>query len=394
MKKTKEEIKKYRKLILTASAALVIMGGAYYGYTRYQAGQSMQMPVPTVSAVKITSTDVYPETSFVAKIESKDKVGLRARVQGFLQKRLFQEGDMVKENQPLFIIEPVNFEASVREAQANVAKAEAQVKNAKAQFERTQKLFKTKDVSESKLDEAEAAYNSAEAVLSQAKAQLDLAQKDLEYTTIVAPMDGKIGESTYSVGELIGPTSNVLAQVVRVDPIEAVFSVSENEILKLQKNFEKTDEVTVTFLQADGSKYEREGHINFVDVTLDEAMNTLKIKASFPNEKGKLISGQYGRIILKSLEPRSEIVVPMKAVQQDMTGTYVYLVNAENKIERREVTRGEELENFNVVIEEGLQPGETIVTEGFQKIAPQAVVQIVDENTAGASADKTVKQVQ
>ncbi len=377
-------VKRYKKAVLIASVAVIIGLGAYYGYQSMQTVQRGQMPVQAVSVMKVETTPVFPESSFVAKIESKDKVGLRARVQGFLQQRLFKEGDIVKENQPLFIIEPVNFEAGLREAQANVAKAEAQVKNAKAQFERTKTLFKTKDVSEAKLDESEAAYNSAEATLGQAKAKLDLAQKDLEYTTIVSPMDGKIGESTYSVGELIGPSSNILAQVVRINPIDAVFSVSENELLKLQKNFEKTPEIAVDFIRSDGSKYEKTGKIDFVDVTIDEAMNTLKIKASFPNEEGELISGQYGRIILKSLEPRQEIVIPQRAVQQDMTGTYVYIVDGDNKVQRREVTRGDELEGFNVIIDDGLHVGDTVVTEGFQKIAPMMTVNPVVETNASA----------
>lgn len=363
----------------------VLIGGGYYVYSSYSRTQTRQMPATAVEALKLEMSEVYPETSFVAKIESQDKVGLRARVQGFLQQRLFKEGDIVKKDQPLFVIEQVNFEANVREAEANVAKAEAQVKNAKAQFDRAKTLYKTKDVSESRLDEAEAAYASAEASLGQAKAKLDLARKDLEYTTIVSPMDGKIGESTYSVGELIGPDSGVLAQVVAVNPIDAVFSVSENQLLNLQKNFKDSKETTVQFITADGNKYQEDGKINFIDVTLDDAMNTLKIKASFPNPENKLIAGQYGRVLLKSLDPQKEIVVPMKAVQQDMTGTYVYVVTGENKIEKRDVVRGEELEGFKVVITSGVKAGDVIVTEGFQKIAPGAIVEPVFEEK-GAQA--------
>ncbi|MBQ9089658.1 MAG: efflux RND transporter periplasmic adaptor subunit [Alphaproteobacteria bacterium] len=373
--------KKYKKILIISITAIAICSIGYWGYKYFTKNQEQNMPIPAVEVVKVNTQDIYPQSSFVAKIESKDKVGLRARVQGFLQQRLFQEGDLVKEGQPLFIIEPVNFEASVREAQANVTKAEAQVKNAKSQFDRTKTLFKTKDVSEAKLDETQAAYHSAEASLEQAKAKLDLAKKDLEYTTIVSPMDGKIGESTYSVGELIGPASNTLAQVVRVDPIDAVFSVSENEMLNLQKNFPKSGKVAVDFIKADGTVYQQEGQIDFVDVTLDEAMNTLKIKASFPNKDGELISGQYGRIMIKSLEAKPEIVIPMKAVQQDMMGTYVYLVDNNNQIVRREVIRGTELEGFNVVIDDGLNVGDTIVTEGFQKIAPQMTVKPIFEPT-------------
>ncbi len=380
----------FKSKFLFIGIGVIALGAiGWYGYTRLQTPPALSMPQTSVSAMKIEPEKVFPEVSFVAKIESKDSVGLRARVQGFLQKRLFNEGDVVKENQPLYIIEPVNFEAAVREAEANVAKAEAQVKNMKAQFERTQKLYKTKDVSESKLDEFEANYRSAEAVLAQAKAQLDVAKKDLEYTTIVAPMDGRIGESTYSVGELIGPSSNVLAKVVRINPIDAVFSVSENQLLNLQKNFKKDGKVTVTFIKSDGSKYEKTGAIDFVDVTLDEAMNTLKIKASFPNEAGELISGQYGRVNIKSLNAIPEIVIPQKAVQQDMTGTYAYVLDAEGRVSRRDVIRGDELDNFQVIINSGLNAGDVIVTEGFQKIAPQMIVKPVFENADQVQSQPT-----
>lgn len=366
----------FSRPIVCALVVCILLGMGYFIYVSYYRNdRTGQMPTTIVDAVRVEPIEIYPETSFVAKIESQDKVGLRARVQGFLQQRLFKEGDIVKKDQPLFVIEQVNFEANLREAQANVAKAEAQVKNAKAQFERAKTLYKTKDVSESRLDEAEATWASSEALLGQAKAKLDLARKDLEYTTIVAPMDGKIGESTYSVGELIGPESGVLAQVVVVNPIDAVFSVSENQLLNLQKSFKNSKNVMVQFVAADGNRYTENGEINFIDVTLDDAMNTLKIKASFPNPDTKLISGQYGRVILKSLDSCQEIVVPMKAVQQDMTGTYVYVITTDNKIEKRDVVRGEELEGFRVIITSGLKVGDVIVTEGFQKIVPGAVVQ-------------------
>ena len=361
------------KIVFIGGLFCALCGLGYYGYS-VKPVVTQQPQVVSVDVEKVGLQTIYPKSSFVAKIEAQDKVGLRARVQGFLQERLFKEGDIVKKGQPLFVIEPVNFEATVREAEANVAKAQAQVKNTQAQYERAKILFKTKDVSQSKLDTDEAAYASAQAALGQAEAKLDLAKKDLEYTTIVSPMDGKIGESVYSVGELIGPSSGILAEVVAVNPIDAVFSVSENEMLVLQKNFKTDAGVVVQFITSDGVLYPEDGQINFVDVSLDEAMNTLKIKASFPNPDNKLISGQYGRVVLQSKASIQEIVIPMKAVQQDMLGSYVYIVNDQNKIEKRDVVRGAELEGFQTIISSGLSAGDVIVVEGFQKIAPQAVV--------------------
>lgn len=370
---------KKKKVIKGIIIAAVVAGAAYWGYGMYQSSAkrgAMQMGAPAVSVIEVARQNVHPEVSFVAKIESMDKVGLRARVTGFLQERLFNEGDMVKEGQPLFVIEKVNFEASVREAEANYEQAQAQATNAKAQYDRTQKLFKTKDVSEARLDETKAAHMSAMAAVSQMKARLDLAKQDLDYTEITAPMSGKIGESTFSVGELIGPDSGVLAEIVKIDPIDAVFSVSENEMLSLQYQFrdQSNGNATVKFYTSDGREYPYEGRFSFIDNALDEAMNTLKLKASFPNPDGKLISGQYGRVVLTSPTTISDIVIPMKAVQRDMLGAFVYVVGAENIIEKRAIKTGTELPNFEVVVREGLNPGEKIVVEGFQKISPNIAV--------------------
>lgn len=364
-----------------AIIAAVILGGAYYGYGYWKAYQMQtagQMPVAAVSVIDVSKKQIYPEASFVAKIEAQDKVGLRARVTGFLQERLFKEGDMVEQGQPLFIIEPVNFEAKVREAAANLSQAEAKAVNARSQYDRTKTLFKTKDVSESRLDEAKAAYDSANAAVAQMKASLDLTQKDLDYTTIKSPMSGKIGESKFSVGELIGPESGVLAEIVKINPIDAVFSVSENQLLELQQQFEATTarSAKVRFFLSDGAEYQEAGTFSFVDNALDEAMNTLKLKASFPNPQGKLISGQYGRLVLTGSKTISDIVIPMRSIQRDMLGAFVYIVNKENIVEKREVKTGTELPNFDIVVTDGLDVGEKVVVEGFQKIQPNMTVSV------------------
>ena len=359
---------------------VLLAAGGYVGYTywktgsipffRQQASVSTQaMPPQVVDVITASQKSIYPEASFVAKIEAQNKVGLRARVTGFLQEALFNEGDIVKKGQPLFLIEKVNFEAQVRQAAANLAKAEAAAANAKAQFERIQTLFKTKDVSASKLDEAQAAKDAAVATVDQMKASLDLAQKDLEYTTIVSPIDGKIGEKNFSVGELIGPSSGVIAEIVSINPIDAVFSVSENQLLTLQEQFKNEANTEVHFMTSNNKIYPKSGKINFIDVALDEAMNTLKIKASFPNPDNRLISGQYGRVILKGKQPIKRIVIPMKAVQRDLKSVYVYLVNDKNQIVKQDIKTGLELSDFNIVVEDGLKGGEKIVVAGFQKIA-------------------------
>ena len=366
------------KKSLIAFALVAGLGYAgYHGYQIYispaETTQAQKQP-QVVDVISVQTENIEPEVSFVAKITSPDRVGLRARVSGFLQEKLFNEGEIVQKGQPLFIIEKVNFEARVRQAEANLAQAEANAINAKAQFERTKILYETKDVSTAKLDEAQAARDSAIAAVSQMRAQLDLAKKDLEYTTIVSPIDGKIGEKTFSVGELIGPESGVLAEIVSVNPMNAVFSVSENQLLTLQEQFGKKEDTTVQFIMANNKVYPLEGILKFIDVSLNESMNTLKMKASFPNPEQLLIPGQYGRVLLKGKHPINRIVIPMKAVQRDLKGAYVYLVDNENKVIKQNIKTGLELPDFKVIIEDGLTSGEKIIIAGFQKIAPNMTV--------------------
>lgn len=351
--------------------AAAVLGLAYGGwrYMRPDAPQTSP-PAPAADVITARQKPIVPEMIFVAKLEAPERVGLRARVTGFLQERLFQEGDAVRAGQLLFRIEPDNFEANVRQAQASLAKAQAALENATAQHERTATLFKTNDVSEARLDETKAARDSAAAAVRQTKAQLDLAQKDLEYTEIVAPIAGKIGESVFSVGELLGPTSGVLAEVVSMDPMDAVFAVSENQLLLLQDILKTPANAQVSLITSNGKTYPRAGALNFVDVTLDETMNTLKMKASFPNPQEHLISGQYGRVALKSAVPLTALTVPLRAVQRDQAGAFVYIVAEGNVLEKRAVQTGLELPDFEVVIEEGLNDGDTVVVSGFQRIAP------------------------
>ena len=311
-------------LALLIVTALILIALITWKLTHQSPQQNA--PIPVVNAIQIDWQDVTSEKSFVAKIESRDRVGLRARVTGFLQARLFKEGDYVEKDQPLFIIERVNFESAVKEAQANFDRAAARAKNAQIQYNRTNNLYRTKDVSRARLDDDEATHVAAKADLTQMEARLEIAKQELEYTVIKAPIQGRIGEAFFSVGELIGPQSGLLATIVTVDPMDAVFSVSENELLKARRQFLTTNDTEALFMTADDYQYPETGTINFIDVALDEGMNTLKMKVSFPNPEHRLIPGQYGRVILKSKKPIKMLVIPQKAVQHTTSDEFVLVV--------------------------------------------------------------------
>ena len=372
-------LQKTTKKLLILLSILILIAVLWFGWKTLHQNSGMAQQPPKVNVVKIDWHELSPEGSFVAKIESRDRVGLRARVTGFLQKQLFKEGDYVEKDQPLFIIEQDNFKSALKEAQANYDRAAARAKNAQAQYDRTSKLYRTKDVSKARLDDDEAAYAAAKADLSQTEARLDIAQKDLEYTIIQSPIDGKVGEALFSVGELIGPQSGVLANVVTIDPMDAVFSISENEMLLARRQFLNANEAEAIFITSDGYEYPEIGTINFVDVALDEGMNTLKMKASLPNPEHKLISGQYGRIKLRAKKPTKMLTIPQKAIQRTTDSEYVLVVKPDNTIEQRPIKTGIELPNFQMELLEGVNAGENVVIEGFQKITVGATVSPVTE---------------
>ena len=369
---------KTKKISITLIGVLLIIG-IFMTWKVIQKPSTPSQKAPAVNVTKIDWHELSPESSFVAKIESRDRVGLRARVTGFLQKQLFNEGDYVEKGQPLFIIEQDNFRSALKEAGANYDRAAARAKNAEAQYNRTSQLYRTKDVSKARLDDDEAAYTAAKADLNQMEARLNIAQKDLEYTIIQSPINGKIGEALFSVGELIGPQSGILANVVTIDPMDAVFSLSENEMLLARRQFVNTNGVEAIFITADGYDYPETGTINFVDVALDEGMNTLKMKASLPNPEHKLISGQYGRIKLRAKKPTKMLTIPQKAIQRTTDTEYVFVVKPDNTIEQRPIKTGIELPDFQMELLEGLNAGENVVVEGFQKITVGAAVTPVAE---------------
>lgn len=363
-------------LILMIIVALCV--GGYFGYKRISppTDEQKMMAIP-VDVIVAEESDFYPTLSFVSKIEAVDKVAVRARVTGFLTKRLFKEGELVQKGQLLFQIEKDQFEADVRRAEANLAKAEASSENAAAQYKRAQDLFKTKDVSEARLDEREAEFNTAKAIVKQAQSELDIAKLNLDYTDIRAPLTGRIGASVYSEGALIGPESGALATLVSITPMYAVFSVSENQLLQMKEFLNlgegdtyvgKTEsDLDITFQFADGKVYDKKGSLNFIDIAIDDQMNTLKLRVSFPNEDSDLIAGQYGRVNIVFKKAQKALLIPSVLIQRDLSGAFLYVVSKAGTLEQRPVKEGLELTNGMTIITNGLSVGDKVLVNNFQK---------------------------
>lgn len=355
---------------LSSAIAIVALTGCGEGN---QNAQRPAPPPPAVTVVKAITEDVRPTYRFTGRIEAVMKVDLRARVDGFLQKRLFTEGADVKEGELLFTIEKGLYQAAVDEAKAAVVTAEASLKLAEVEFARQSELVQKNVGAQARLDEAIAKLGEARGNLMQQKAALERAELNLSYTDIRAPIDGRIGRASVSIGNFVGPSTGPLATIVSQDPIYVGFPVTQREVLDYRRERGNPAEIVVYLQLADGSRYEHPGKLNFLDVTVNQGTDTVLVRATFPNPERTLVDGQLVSVVLEGGKPEHAIVVPAQALQLDQAGTFVLVVDAEDKVQVRRVEIGVP-RGTNLVIRKGLKEGERVVTEGIQRIRPGQVV--------------------
>jgi membrane fusion protein (multidrug efflux system) len=361
-----------------AGSLLAALGLVLLGCDDQPEPTSAAAPPPAVSVVEVAPRDVTPSAQFLGRVVAIDKVELRARVQGFLEQRLFTEGDDVEAGDLLFVIEQPPFQARVAQANAEVARTEATLAEANATLARVQQAVKSGAVSKQELDQATAAAQEAQAQVLSAKAQLQIAQLDLSYTEIRAPISGRIGLTTYTIGNLVGPDSGVLATIVSEDPIYATFPISTRIILEVRKHFVETGqepEVVVRAQLPDGTIYGHPGKANFVDIQADQTTDTITVRAEFPNPERLLVDGQFVNVTVEEQKPDLAIVVPQSALQIDQAGAYVLIANSQDQIEQRRIETGQTI-GPDLAVRSGLQKGDRVVVEGIQKVRPGATVAI------------------
>jgi membrane fusion protein (multidrug efflux system) len=342
---------------------------------------------PAVGVITAERRPVTESTEFVGRIEAMHRVDLRARVTGFLQQRLFQEGQEVGEGQALFALEREPFEAEVARAQAQVASAEAALTNANLTLDRARDLARTAAGTQVRVDDALAAQRAAQAALLAAQAQLRVAQINLGYTAMNAPIAGKIGRATYSVGSVVGPTSEPLATIVSQDPMRVSFPVSLRLGSELRERYAARggpDAVRVRVRLPNGEMHQPVGRVDFIDPQVDRGTDTILVRASIANppiggmgtpaSDRRLIDGMFVKVYVEGPEPVQAVVIPRAAVLQDQQGWFVFVVAADNRAERRNVQLGRTIAD-QVVIEHGLEGGEQVVTEGVQRVRPGQPVQ-------------------
>jgi membrane fusion protein (multidrug efflux system) len=338
---------------------------------------AVQAPPPAVTVVKVARSEVTPASTFTGRIEAVDKVDLRARVEGFIEKQLFQEGADVKAGELMFQLEKDQYQAQIVQTKATITRAEATLKLADIDAGRQTELVKKQVKAQSTLDESLAKQAESRADLERQKASLLKAELDLKYTDIIAPISGRVGRTAFSVGDFVGPSSGTLTTIVSQDPIYVTFPVSQRELLQVRRNAEAegTDprSVTVKVRLADNTVYEHAGKLNFVDVQVSTTTDTIAIRAELPNPDRLLVDGQLVTAIVESAKPETVLEIPVSALQVDQAGRYVLVVDKENKVEVRRV-EVDRIYQGNIAVTKGLTEGELVITEGVQKVRPQQVV--------------------
>jgi membrane fusion protein (multidrug efflux system) len=332
-------------------------------------------PPPAVTVTPVVSRQVTETGDFIGRVTAIDKVDIVARVSGFIEQRNFTEGQQVKKGDLLFQIEQATYKAAVEQQQANLAKAKATEVNAKLQLERGKELVRNNNIPQSTVDQRAADEAAAQASILEAQALLDQAQINLGYTEIRSPIDGRIGLATFTVGNLVQPSSGKLATIVSQDPIYVIFQASQRDVLEYKRRFPeyKDGHVTIHIRMPDGTIYAHPGLTNFLDVQVDPNTDTVAVRAQLPNPERVLIPGGVVGVTTERGAPRSALVIPQSAVQLDQAGRYVLVVDDAKKVELRRVTTGVE-QGRNVVVTAGLKEGELVIVEGVQKVRPGQVV--------------------
>jgi membrane fusion protein (multidrug efflux system) len=323
-------------------------------------------PPPAVLVQPAELRSMTKQAEFVGRAEALEKVDLRARVQGFLGPRLFKDGDEVKEAQVVFTIEKEPFEAAVDQRKAQLASAQATLANADQQLARTAELTRKGNAPVAQLDRRTAEQGQAKAAVMEAEANLRDAQIQLSYTEIKSPISGRIGRPAVSPGNLVGPDSGVLATVVKDDPMQVLFSVTQREMLEA-RDTDVTGKVRARVRLANGSLYNEKGRVDFLDVQVNPRTDGQTVRAMFPNPDDILTSGQTVRVIIEEKGGDEVLVIPESAIAIDQTGPYVFVVGQDDKVEQRRLRLGTRREGL-AVVEEGLKPDERVVVQGQQRI--------------------------
>lgn len=367
---------------LTLSSFLVLGLVACQSESNTTQDTNSAPPPAKVNVVTLIKQPVTLTTELPARTIAFRQAEVRPQVNGIIEKRLFEEGADVEAGQQLYQIDAAPFQAALQMARAELARAEANLQSTKAREERFKGLIDNKAISQQDYDDALAAFLQSQAEVAVAKANIETAQINLRYTKVNAPISGRIGRSNVTEGALVtAQQADLLATIVQIDPIYVDIAQPSKRLLSLRKQLieNKIDNAaapTVTLTLEDNSQYEHSGELQFSEVNVQESTGSIVIRALFPNPEGLLLPGMFVRADMEEASIDNALLVPQRGVSFDREGNAsAMIVNDNNQVEPRQLKIRREVGQYWLV-DEGLAEGDRLIVSGLQKIAPEATVEI------------------
>ncbi len=360
-----------RKWVGFWAAACVFVSSGY--------GHAQNAPPPPVSVAKPIVKDIVERDDFIGRFDAVDTVDLRARVSGYLDKIAFVDGALVKKGDLLFTIDQRPYQDALDDAKASVASAQASYDFTSGDLERADNLIKSGNITGQVADQRRQAALAARATLDRAQAALSRSKLDMEFTEIRSPLSGRISRRLVSVGNLINANDTLLSTIVSLDPIQFYFDADERSFLDYLSDLVPgadasrggSREVTVALTgETQGS---HKGHIDFVDIRLDQASGTMRGRAVFDNKDGTLTPGLFGRISIAGSRSYQGILIPDEALGTDQDRRIVYVIGPDNKVSSKVVRPGPRIDGYRV-IRDGLKGDETVVINGLMRVRPGIAV--------------------
>lgn len=375
----------YALLAVALTASLLLLGGCTNGGAAEQkAGAAGQRPPAVVTVSSAVTQDVPVYVDEVGRCVARESVSVQPQVSGRITEIHFTDGADLKKGDLLFIIDPRPYEAQLHSAEATLAQQKAALDLAKLQFQRAAELIGTKAIAQQDYDTRKNAVDVAAAQVRQSEAAIETARLNLEYTAIHSPINGRAGHRLVDIGNVVAANTGSLLSIQRVDPIYADFTVTENELSEVRRHMSQ-GELKAEVRLPDEPDRPLIGDLTFLDNSVQDATGTVMLRATVPNLNHRLWPGQFVKVRLVLNTLHAAVLVPAVAPQMSAKGSFIYVVKEDATAELRPVKLGQRQGDF-MVVEQGINPGERVITSGQLTVMPGAKVHVSQQNADGSSA--------